>query len=152
MSDEIFTKLTEKPIIQTKDIEHSTINFVDNSTNIIMTKDPKILQTSLDNFYLLLLNTYNTNKLIINQEKTEIMIVCKNKHRKLTKNIQMYADKYKVKQVNKVKILGFHIQSNLYNDAQIGKTISNIDNRLYNIKKFGNQTKFKTTRTLVKSI
>merc|ERR1712240_568677 len=44
MTDKIFTKLTGKPIIQTKDIEHSTINFVDDSTNLIMTKDPKILQ------------------------------------------------------------------------------------------------------------
>ena len=117
MTDEIFTKLTGKPIIDTKDIKHSTINFVDDSTNLIMTKDPKILQAYLDNFYLLLLNVYNTNKLIINQEKTEIMISCKNKHRKLTKNIQMYANCYKVKQVNKVKILEFLIQSNLDNDA-----------------------------------
>merc|ERR1712240_730561 len=35
MTDEIFTKLTGKPILNTKDIEHSTINFVDNSTNLI---------------------------------------------------------------------------------------------------------------------
>ena len=80
------------------------------------------------------------------------MITYKNKNRKNTKNIQMYADKYKVKQVDKVKILGFQIQSNLHNDAQISKTISNINNRLYNIRKLGNQTKFKTRRTLVKSI
>ena len=95
--------------------------------------------------------TTQTNSLLT-KKKTEIMIVCKNKHRKHTKNIQMYADNYKVKHVGKVKILGFHIQSNLHNDAQIGKTISNINNRLYNIKKLGNQTKFKTRRTLVKSI
>ena len=56
MSDKLFTKLTGKPIIPIKDIEHSTINFVDNSTNIIMTKDPKILQNYLDYFYLLLQN------------------------------------------------------------------------------------------------
>merc|ERR1712240_428773 len=58
----------------------------------------------------------------------------------------------KVKQVDKVKILAFQIQSNLHNNAQISKTISNINNILYNIRKLGNQTKFKTRRTLVKSI
>ena len=110
MKDEIFTKITGKPIIDTKDIEHSTINFVDDSTNLIITKDPKKLQTYLNKFYILLQKVYHTNKLIINQEKTEIMITCKNKNRKNTKNIQMYADKYKVKQVYKVKILGFQIQ------------------------------------------
>ena len=51
-----------------------------------------------------------------------------------------------------MKILGFHIQSNLHNDAQIAKTISNINNRIYNIRKLGNKTKFETRRTLVKSI
>merc|ERR1712240_534225 len=152
MTNEYYTKLTGKPLIDIKDIEHSTINFVDDSTNLIMTKEPKTLQTYLNNFYLLLQNVYNTNKLIINQEKTEIMIVCKNKHRKNTKDIQMYADTYKVKQVDKVKILGIQIQSNLHNDAQITRTISKINNRLYNIRKLGNQTKFKTRRTLVKSI
>ena len=64
----------------------------------------------------------------------------------------MCANKYKVKQVDKVKILGFQIQSNLHNDAQISKTISNINNRIYNIRKLGNHTKFETRRTLVKSI
>ena len=51
MKDEIFTKITGKPILDTKDIKHSTINFVDNSTNLIMTKDPEMLQTYLNNFY-----------------------------------------------------------------------------------------------------
>ena len=85
MKDEIFTKITGKPLIDTKDIKHSTINFVDDSTNLIMTKDPEMLRTYLNNFYILLQKVYHTNKLIINQEKTEIMIVCKNKHRKQTK-------------------------------------------------------------------
>ena len=89
-------------------------------------------------------NVYNTNKLIINKDKTEIMIACKNRHRKTTKNIQMYADGYKVKQVTQAKILGFIVQLNLHNDKQIGKTISNINNRLFNIKNLGNQTQLKT--------
>ena len=80
------------------------------------------------------------------------MIACKNRHRKTTMNIQMYADGYKVKQVTQVKILGFIVQSNLHNDKQIGKTISNINNRSYNIKKLGNQTLLKTRTTLVKAI
>merc|ERR1712240_497719 len=152
MNDEIFTTIMGNAIIDTKEIEHLTVNFVDDSTNLIISKDTTKLQTYLNNFYILLQKVYHTNKLIINQEKTELMIICKNKDRKTTRNIQMYADKYRVKQVEKVKILGFQIQSNLHNDAQITKTISNINNRLYNIKKLGSQTKFKTRRTIVKSI
>merc|ERR1712243_220314 len=50
------------------------------------------------------------------------------------------------------KILGYIIQRNLQNDRQINKTILNIINRLFNIKKLGNKSTFKTRKILVKSI
>merc|ERR1712240_523038 len=152
MQDSIYTEITGMPIINTKGIEHLTVNFVDDSTNLIITKDVTKLQTSLNGFYILLQKVYNTNKLIINQEKTELMLICNNKDRKTTRNIQMYAGKYRVQQVDKVKVLGYHIQSNLHNDAQVAKTIANINNRIYNIRKLGNKTKFETRRTLAKAI
>ena len=46
----------------------------------------------------------------------------------------MNACGHKVKQVSQVKILGHIIQSNLRNNKQTNKIISNINNRLYNIK------------------
>merc|ERR1712240_833503 len=152
MKDKIYTEITGMPTIDTKGIEHLTVNFVDDSTNLIITKDVTKLQTYLNGFYILLQKVYHTNKLIINQEKTELMVIRKNKERKTTKNIQMFAGKYRVQQVDKVKILGYHIQSNLHNDAQVAKTIANINNRIYNIKKLGNKTKFETRRTLAKAI
>merc|ERR1712240_901285 len=152
MQDNIYTEITGMPTINTKGIEHLNVNFVDDSTNLIITKDPTKLQTYLNGFYILLQKVYNTNKLIINQEKTELMLICNNKDRKTTRGIQMYAGKYRVKQVDTVKVLGYKIQSNLHNDAQVNKTIANINHRIYNMKKLGNKTKFETRRTLVKSI
>merc|ERR1712240_508128 len=96
-------------------------------------------------------SVYNANKLIINKDKTELMIICKNRLCCLTKHIQMYASGYKVKQVQHSKILGHIIQSNLRNDRQINKTIANINNCLFNIKKLGNNTKIRTCIILVKS-
>ena len=64
----------------------------------------------------------------------------------------MYAGKYRVKQVDTVKILGYKIQSNLHNDAQVNKTISNINHRIFSMKKLGNKTKFETRQTLAKAI
>ena len=80
------------------------------------------------------------------------MIICKRRFKSQTKNIQMVANGHKVKQVQHVKILGYIIQRNLQNDRQMNKTISNINNRLYNIKKLGNKSTFKTRKILVKSI
>ena len=80
------------------------------------------------------------------------MIICKNHFRKFTKTIQMNASGYKVNQVPKVKILGHIIQTNLHNDKQINKTIGNINNHLYNIKKLGTQTMIKSPSILVKAV
>merc|ERR1712240_202393 len=121
MQDNIYTEITGMPIINAKGIKHLTVNFVDDSTNLIITKDATKLQTYLKGFYILLQKVYHTNKLIINQEKTKLMVICKNKDRKATKSIQMYAGKYRVKQVDKVKVLGYQIQSNLHNDAQVNR-------------------------------
>merc|ERR1712240_470264 len=54
MHKEIFTKLTGQQSTTSKSIEHNTINFVDNSTNIIRTKNPSEIQEYLNKFYLLL--------------------------------------------------------------------------------------------------
>ena len=139
-------------MINTKGIEHLTVNFVDDSTNLIITKDPAKLQTYLKGFYILLQKVYNTNKLIINQEKTKLMLICNNRNHKITRGIQMYSGKHLVKQVDTVKVLGYKIQSNLHNDAQVNKTIADINHRIYNIKKLGNKTKFETRQTLAKAI
>ena len=134
MHKPIFSKLTNMPQTISKTIQHLTINFVDDSTNIISTPNAQDIKDYINKFYSLLEAVYNTNKLIINKDKTELMVVCKNKFRKMTKNIQMYANGYKVNQVQQAKILGFTIQSNLKHTKQINTTISNINNRLYNIK------------------
>ena len=92
--------------MKVKDINHATVNFVDDSTNIISTSNTKTIEEYLNKFYQLLEAVYNINKLKINKDKTELLIVCKPKSRKDTKNIQMMASGHKVKQVSKAKILG----------------------------------------------
>ena len=66
--------------------------------------------------------------------------------------IQMTASGHKVKQVAKVKILGYTMQSNLHNDKQIAKIISNINNRLHNINKLATHTTIKSCTILTKAI
>ena len=80
------------------------------------------------------------------------MVICKQKVHKLTNKLKINAAGYGVNQVQKVKVLGFYIQSNLQNNSQINKIISNINNRLFNIKKLGNQTNIKSRIILTKAI
>ena len=134
MDKEIFTRLTQHQPKTTTNINHTTVNFVDDSTNIISTSKTNEIADYINKFYRLLEAVYNINKLKINNDKTELMVICKNKHRKSTKNIQITASGHKVKQVNKVKILGYIMQNNLHHDKHISQITSNINLRLFNIK------------------
>ena len=106
----------------------------------------------MDKFYKLLEAVYNINKLKINKDKTELLIICKPKFRKDTKNIQMMASGHKVKQVNKAKILGYTLSNNLNHDKHISTLTANINNRLYNIRKITHNTTVKARNILTKAI
>ena len=116
MHNNIFNKLTGLQQTTSTNINHCTVNFVDDSTNIISITNSTEMQEYINKFSKLLEAVYNINKLIINNDKTELMVICKNCFRKDTKHIQITTSGYKVKQVSKVKILGHIMLSNLHND------------------------------------
>ena len=127
MDKEIFTRLTQHQPTTTANINHTTVNFVDDSTNIISTSQTNEIADYTNKFYRLLEAVYNINKLKINNDKTELMIVCKLKYRKDIKNLQITASGHKVKQVNKAKILGYTMLNNLNHDKHISTITSNIN-------------------------
>ena len=61
MSQAIFQKLTNTPIQQYTDIQHTTVNYVDDSISIISSKSITQLQTYLHNYYKLFESYYNIN-------------------------------------------------------------------------------------------
>ena len=68
------------------------------------------------------------------------------------KNIQITASGHKVKQVNKVKILGYIMQNNLRHDKHISQITSKINHRLFNIKKLTTHTTIKSRLIITKAI
>merc|ERR1712240_467954 len=102
-------------------------NFVDDSTNIVSTHDIRTIEQYLEKFYKLLEAVYNINKLKINKDKTELMIICKQRFRKDTKNIRMTASGHKVKV--KAKILGYTLSNDLKHDKHNSALTANINNR-----------------------
>merc|ERR1712240_991041 len=152
MEKEIYIKLTKQDRVTTNDTDHTTVNFVDDSTNIISTLDTKTIKQYLDKFYNLLEAVYNINKLKINKDKTELLIICKQKYRKDTKNIRMTASGHKVKQVSKAKILGYTLSNDLKHDKHISALTANINNRLYNIRKISQNSTIKARNILTKAI
>ena len=83
MNTTTYTDLTGKPYKNYKQHYHDTINFIDDSTNIITLKNSNEIKEYLDNYYLHLHCFYQTNKLFLNSNKTEFIV-------KETKNITIH--------------------------------------------------------------
>ena len=132
MYDNIFTKITsiQIPTFCENIIKHITFQYVDDSSNIIHSKNIEYLQIYMDHFFTLLENFYNINKLTLNSDKSKLIIICKNKFREATKNITLRASGYIIKQSNKIKILGIFITNGLSNEATISNIVSKVNYRM----------------------
>ena len=79
--DELYNKITGGKIRNEFDariyekLNHFTINYIDDSTNIISHKDCKLLEKYLFQFYVLLESYYSINKLKINDDKTVLVVI-----------------------------------------------------------------------------
>ena len=111
-----------------------TINYIDDSTNLISNTSSKNLNCYLTLYYNLLQYYYDANKLVINPDKTELLVSCKNKFRDEANKIKFKADIYNIEQKDSSKILGFIINKNLNHDKQINNIISKVNYRLHTIK------------------
>ena len=72
--------------------------------------------------------------LLLNADKTKLLITCKPKYRNSTTNITLQANQYIIKQSNKIKVLGIFITSGLTNTATINNVISKVNFRLSILK------------------
>ena len=82
LHDNIYTQMTNDTNMTTyKDIEHYTINFVDDSTSIITFKTTNMVKDYLQKYYRLIHDYYTINKLKINSDKTQLMLTYKPKHK-----------------------------------------------------------------------
>ena len=78
-------------------IKHYICNYVDDSSNIISSKNVQKLQNYINDFFKLLEDFYNINKLTINSEKSKLLISCRNKLRENANKITLKASEYTIK-------------------------------------------------------
>ena len=144
MSYDISYNLTNTPTPIIKNINHTTVNYVDDSTSTISSKSATELQAYLNNFYKLLESYYNINFLKINPDKTKFIITCKPAYRHITKDITIQAGQYVIQQSDKLKILGVYITSGLHQTPNVNNIISKVNHRMNILNKV---TKFTNTKT-----
>ena len=88
MNSPIYNKLTSTNCSSNfYNINNLVIQYVDDSTNLISSKNINELNSYIEKYFNILKNYYELNKLTLNSDKTKFMIICKPNLRKDTINI-----------------------------------------------------------------
>ena len=134
------------------EINHKTINYVDDSTSIIGFKNKAKLIHYLNKYFEILDTFYTCNKLLINPDKTKLIIFCSPKLREYVENIEFKAGNFIIKQQQNIKILGTIIQNNHKYEKQINNIISKSYHKLHEIIKIKKYINFNSRKSFVNSI
>ena len=118
------------------DADHTVINFVDDSNSLISFKDPTQANHYLDRYFRILILYYRQNKLLLNPEKTNVMIVAKPAARREADDIRLVTDTEEVKPKKTIKILGWEMTENLSMDNHINKVIGKVKNIMARAEEF----------------
>ena len=152
MSTDTFNKITGKISKKYNVINHKTINYVDDSTNMVTFRCKNDISKYLSDYYTLLDSFYNINKLLINADKTKFIIISNKKQRNNLSDVHFYANQFRIDQSNIIKILGTFIHFNLNYDHQVNSIVSKMSNRLYQLRKLKPVTNFKTRITIINAM
>ena len=79
----MYRQITGYLIVDYSEVQHETVNFVDDSTSVAATNDPDVFQQYLNDFHRLIEAIYFINKLKINEKKTQFII---HKHPEMLSN------------------------------------------------------------------
>ena len=127
--------------------KHVTLQYVDDSTNMISCKDLGILQLYINDFFLLIESFYNANKLALNASKSKLLVTCKNKYRTLANKIVLQASGYIIEQSKKIKILGIYYTSGLEHQPNINNIISKVNSRIISLRQIFKYSSIQTKNT-----
>ena len=125
MNSHIFPTLTQLNIWDPfNNIKQFTIQYVDNSTNMVSSNNPNRLQIYINRLFVILEKYYNIDKLTLNEDKTKFMVVCRSNLRQNISNMTLMTNNYVIEQSSKVKILGIFFSAGLSQIAMYNNIIS----------------------------
>ena len=128
----------QKNVINTNKIEHNVTQFVDDSNSVIIFKDKDQIMEYLNMYFWLLKIYYNMNKLLINDDKTNMLVINNPRHEHTARTIQIQTDIEIIKPKDKFTILGWVVNRRCTYDDHINKISSVIHHRMHRAQELSN--------------
>ena len=134
----------------------SLVNYVDDGTYSFASKDPVTLSNTLSNKYKVISNYMESNKLVINADKTHLVVMGKKKVDNLRGQVQLTAGQHIIAPSQTEKLLGCHIHQGLKFKEHIlsneKSLIRQLTSRLNALKKLAINAPFKTRLMAANSV
>ena len=131
----------KKEITKFTNVSHVTVNYIDDSNNVIGFEDSDEANYYLNEFFQVLKIVYNSNKLQLNSNKTGLLCIARNQKREKKEDIYLYDLPKNIKCKPQLKILGWFVNERLSYDSTINQNIGLVQktiNELQPITKFLN--------------
>ena len=126
----------------------SLVNYVDDGTYTFTNKDPNMLSTVLTNKYKVIEEYMVGNKLVINADKTHLIVMGSKKHENVRQTVQLIAGQHRILPSESEKLLGCNINQNLKwkTHIQTGESslLRQLTSRLNALQKVSVHATFKT--------
>ena len=124
----------KQDVTEYTDIEHTTINFVDDSSSIVSFKESDEMNYYLDKYMEILKIYYNKMKLKINSEKTTLMIICRNQRRNETDDIRYEDEKETVIPKQQIRTLGWIMNQRMSMNLNASNAISEVHRTMHKLR------------------
>ena len=135
-----------------KEIFHEVHNFVDDSSSAISSKNEGKLLEYIKKYTKLMKIYYSANILKINQSKTVMMIVPKNKSETNWKKVEIKVEDGEIKTSDSMKMLGGYINEALNNETEINRLTASLANIEICLRRFGHISDMKTRLQMANAV
>ena len=139
--------------VNRENVEHVTVNFIDDSNSIITFKEPKEANPYINTFFKVLKLYYSTMKLKINDEKTNLLVINRPNKENEAKEIKLETESnYKpVLPKKQIKVLGWYMNRQMNMNSNLMKVIQKTNLTLNQMKGVGRYMSQSTKTKFIKS-
>ena len=134
----------------------SLVNYVDDGTYSFACKDPLVLSNTLTSKYKIIANYMENNKLVINANKTHLVVMGKSKMENILVEVSLVAGTHTIHPSETEKLLGCHIHQSLkwreHIQTNESSLIRQLTSRLNALRKLAVNAPFKTRLMAANSV
>ena len=127
---EWMNKIVGKNVTEYDEIDHTSVCYIDDTSNIISFIDYTYANQYLNDLFQTLKAYYNSNRLCINSEKTSLVCIARPQMRQIKEEIYIKEEPKNIICKPQIRLLGWFFNERLSYDSTVNQNIGLIQNNI----------------------